>query len=66
MACGVTIGAAGERSLGSFAGAMVLAVGMALLCKLLACLMQQKLFGEVLGRSVAVCVTLGVCDSRRV
>ena len=58
VACGVTIGAAGERSLGSFAGAMVLAVGMALLCKLLACLMQQKLFGEVLGRSVAAITRL--------
>ena len=66
VACGVTIGAAGERSLGSFAAAMVLAVVMALVCKLLACLMQQKLFGEMLGKSVAVRSTVGVNSQVRI
>ena len=52
LACGVILGAA-EDQFGDFAVTMVVAMAVAIFTKLLACLMQQKLFGEMLGRCAA-------------
>lgn len=60
LACGVTIGAAGEKAFGSFTAALLLAVFIAGISKLLACLMQQKLFGQVMGNSVRIRSMVGV------
>lgn len=59
LACGVIIGNA-ETQVGSFALTLVIAVAVAQASKQLACLMQQKVFGELLGKSLWVRSTLGV------
>ena len=61
LACGVILGAA-EPQFGSFALTMIVGSIVATVTKLLACLMQQKIFGELLGRQLWVRSTLGVND----
>ena len=59
LACGVIIGNT-EKEVGSFGLTLVIAIAVALLSKQLACLMQQKVFGELMGKSLWVRSTLGV------
>eukprot|EP00802_Teleaulax_amphioxeia_P003466 Tamp_03469.p1 GENE.Tamp_03469~~Tamp_03469.p1 ORF type:complete len:901 (-),score=134.32 Tamp_03469:1009-3624(-) len=59
LACGVIIGAAQDQ-VGGFWMAQLLGIFVAGLTKHLACLLQQKVFGELLGKSLWVRSTLGV------
>ncbi|EKX38638.1 hypothetical protein GUITHDRAFT_144035 [Guillardia theta CCMP2712] len=60
VACGVLIASAGERQFNSFALACLLAIFVAALCKQLACVLQQKVFGEMMGKSVKIRSMVGI------
>mmetsp|Transcript_42477 Transcript_42477/g.104111 ORF Transcript_42477/g.104111 Transcript_42477/m.104111 type:complete len:956 (-) Transcript_42477:224-3091(-) len=60
VANGVILGAAGQTAFGSFWAAMALAVLIAFVTKISACIMQQKLIGERLGGMISVRSTIGV------
>jgi len=59
LACGVIIGNT-EEQVGSFGLTLVIAIAVAQCSKQLACLLQQKVFGELMGKSLWVRSTLGV------